>query len=92
MHEAGDAATAAEHYRHALARRANDSTAAFNLGVALEDLGRRAEAISAYQLAVAGQPPCPDAHYNLSRIYEHLGQGAPALRHLRTYRALTGEG
>ena len=73
-------------------KRANDSTAAFNLGVALEDLGRRAEAISAYQLAVVGDPPCADAHYNLSRIYEHLGQGAPALRHLRTYRALTGEG
>src|SRR5438067_13711988 len=36
MHEAGDAATAAEHYRQALAKRANESTAALNLGVAPE--------------------------------------------------------
>jgi len=56
----------------------------------LEDLGRRAEAIAAYQLAITTDPHCADAHYNLSRLYEHLGQGAPALRHLRTYRALTG--
>src|SRR6267143_74739 len=57
---------------------------------ALVNLGRRAEAIDAYQLAITTDPHCADAHYNLSRLYEHLGQGAPALRHLRTYRALTG--
>jgi len=90
LHEAGEAASAAEHYRRALEARPDDGTAAFNLGVALEDLGRRAEAIAAYQLAISTDPHCADAHYNLSRLYEHLGQGAPALRHLRTYRALTG--
>jgi tetratricopeptide (TPR) repeat protein len=90
LHEAGEAALAAEHYRLALQARPDDSTAAFNLGVALEDLGRRADAIDAYRLAIATDPECADAHYNLSRLYEHLGQGAPALRHLRTYRALTG--
>ena len=84
------AAKAAEHYRSALQARPGDGTAAFNLGVALEDLGRRAEAIDAYQYAITADPTCADAHYNLSRLYEHLGQGAPALRHLRTYRALTG--
>ena len=83
-------ARAAELYRRALETRPEDSTAAFNLGVALEDLGRRSEAIAAYCHAIATDPSCADAHYNLSRLYEHLGQGAPALRHLRTYRALTG--
>jgi len=52
--------------------------------------GSRSEAIAAYCHAIATDPSCADAHYNLSRLYEHLGQGAPALRHLRTYRALTG--
>ena len=39
LHEAGDPAAA--HYRSALAARAGDATAEFNLGVALEDLEQR---------------------------------------------------
>ena len=88
--EEADPEAARAAYDRALETRPEDSTAAFNLGVALEDLGRRSEAIAAYCHAIATDPSCADAHYNLSRLYEHLGQGAPALRHLRTYRALTG--
>jgi tetratricopeptide (TPR) repeat protein len=88
LHEAGEAAPAAEHYEAALAARPDDATAAFNLGVALEDLGRREEAIRAYERALSADASYADAHYNLSRLYEHVGRGAPALRHLRAYRAL----
>jgi tetratricopeptide (TPR) repeat protein len=88
LHEAGEAGLAAEHYAAALRARPDDATAAFNLGVALEDLGRREEAIDAYERAVSADPGCADAHYNVSRLYESAGRGAPALRHLRAYRAL----
>ena len=37
-------------------RAPEDATAAFNLGVALEDLDRRAEAIEAYQRAISRRP------------------------------------
>ena len=29
-----------------------------------------------------------DAHYNLSRLYELVGEHAEALKHLKTYRSL----
>ena len=29
-----------------------------------------------------------DAHYNLARLYEQMGRGVAAVRHLRTYRKL----
>jgi class 3 adenylate cyclase len=88
LHEAGETGLAADHYEAALRARPDDAIAAFNLGVALEDLGRREEAIDAYEQAVAADPSCADAHYNASRLYESAGRGAPALRHLRAYRAL----
>ena len=32
--------------------------------------------------------PFVDAHYNLSRLYELIGQYTEALKHLKTYRSL----
>jgi len=69
--------------------RPGDPTAAYNLGVALQDAGRLEEAAAAYETALAADGSFPDAHFNLSGIYEALGRGAEALRHLRTYRTLT---
>src|SRR6185295_5415242 len=43
-HSAGDPSAAADHYRRALEARPDDAVAAFNLGVAMEDLGKDKEA------------------------------------------------
>jgi tetratricopeptide (TPR) repeat protein len=91
LHEAGDAAAAADHYRAALeAARdvATVATAAFNLGVALEDAGDPAGARDAYQRALAVEPDHGDAHFNLARLLELVGDRAGAVRHMREYRNL----
>src|SRR5204862_183477 len=68
------------------------ATAAFDLGIALEDLGRPKDAIEAYRTALATDPRLADAHYNVARLYERVGKKAAALRHLSIYRRLTREG
>ena len=89
LHEGGDPPGAQEHYRLALATRPEDATAAFNMGVALEDLGREGDALAAYENAVALDPQNADAHYNAANLCERLGRPADALRHLKEYRVLT---
>lgn len=88
LHEAGDPRGAADQYRKAIELRPDSVIALFNLGVALEDLRMPEEAILAYRTALAADPGCADAHYNLAHLYELRGDGAAALRHLRTYRKL----
>ena len=88
LHEAGDPRAAAQHYRKAIELNPDNVVALFNLGVALEDLRMPEEAILAYRTALAADSGCADAHYNLSQLYEARGEGAAALRHLRTYRKL----
>ena len=87
----GRLAEAELHYRAALTNGAH-ATAAYNLGVVLEDRRRPADAVAAYRLAIEADPRFPDAHYNLSRLYEQLGDKTSALRHLKSYRALTRGG
>jgi tetratricopeptide (TPR) repeat protein len=72
----------------ALVLRPQDATAAFNLGVALEDLARPAEAVAAYERALRADPDNADAHFNVSRLLERAGRKAAALRHLKAYRSL----
>ena len=66
----------------------DNATAHYNLGVALQDLGRREQAIQAYQTAVRVDPEFADAHYNLAQLYEKNGNKAAAIRHLARYKAL----
>jgi len=80
---------AAVQYRAALKARPGNPTAAFNLGTALEDLGRRGEAIEAYRKALDADGDFADAHFNLARLYEQAGRRAAALRHLRSYKLLS---
>ena len=80
---------AERHYRLALQENPEHSTAAFNLGIALEDLGRLADAIEAYRRALAADPKLADAHFNVARLYDRMGKRAAALRHLSIYRRLT---
>jgi tetratricopeptide (TPR) repeat protein len=58
----------------------------FNLGVLLEDLMRRDDAIATYRQALAVDPSLIDAHFNLARLYELAGEPRAALRHLLAYR------
>jgi tetratricopeptide (TPR) repeat protein len=90
LHERGDRTAALQAYETALTVRPDDAVAAFNLGVALEDAERLDDAAAAYQRAIAVDPRAADAHYNLSGVFERLGDRASALRHLRTYKKLTG--
>ena len=87
-HEAGRLASAESHYRAALAARADDVTARFDLAVALEDQQREGEARDAYLACLASDPACAEAHYNLARLAERAGDRATALRHLLAYRRL----
>ena len=75
-------------YEEALRLSPKHAPAAFNLGTALEDLKRTNAAIAAYRRAVALDEQLADAHYNLSRLYEKIGQRQAALRHLSAYRDL----
>lgn len=91
LHEEGNLDGAVVHYRRAIeASGGDDAVAAFNLGLALEDLGRDRAAADAYNAALTMDPAFADAHGNLSRVYERLGDRVSALRHLKSYRALTG--
>ena len=75
--------------RAALAAHPHHPMAAFNLGTALEELGRRPEAIAAYRQALEADADFADAHFNLARLYEQAGKRAAALRHLRAYKNLS---
>src|SRR6201990_2689931 len=70
FHEAGDAREAAQHYRKAIELRPDDVIALFNLGVALEDLQMREEAVLAYRTALAAptaRTSAPDCNAQLSK-------------------------
>jgi len=66
-----------------------DATLCFNRAVLLEDLSREAAALEAYQEALALDPGCADAHFNLARLHERAGRERESLRHLLAYRRLT---
>lgn len=84
MQGCGEYETAEAHYHQALEAEPDNVLAAFNLGTLLEDMGRIEDAIIAYKKA----PAFADAHYNLSRLYELVGDHAKALKHLKAYRNL----
>jgi tetratricopeptide (TPR) repeat protein len=89
LHQLGGSETAEAHYRRALEARPHDDVAAFNLGVALEDQSRDGDAARAYELALASNPDNADAHLNVAKVYERLGQKTLAVRHLEAYAKLS---
>jgi len=60
----------------------------FNRGVALDHLERLPEAMASYEQSLALDPSLADAHYNLGRLQEQLGDRRGALRHFSAYRRL----
>ena len=89
LHAEGQLAKAEAVYRDALDAHGGDPRLLYNLGVLLEDLDRKKEALAAYQAALRGDPALADCHYNLALLYENLGRKKEAIRHLAQYRKLT---
>jgi tetratricopeptide (TPR) repeat protein len=61
----------------------------FNHAVALDHLERLEEAMASYERSLVLDPALADAHYNLGRLREQLGDKRGALRHFSAYRRLT---
>ena len=54
-----------------------------------ERLGKVTEAAASYEKSLALDDTLADAHYNLARVREQLGDKRGALRHYSAYRRLT---
>ncbi|NIP14717.1 MAG: tetratricopeptide repeat protein [Pseudomonadales bacterium] len=80
----GNLKFAKRHYEHALAAVSNHQLAFYNLGTVYDELDDMEKAAEYYRRA----PAVPDAHFNLSRIYQMRGDEVSALRHMRQYREL----
>ena len=86
--ETGHAAEAVELYDHALALCPPSALVFYNRAVALEDQQRAEEAVASYERALELDPALADAHYNIGRLQEMLGDPRGALRHFSAYRRL----
>ena len=92
LHEAGRLAKAERVYREAIELLGSDPVLLFNLGVVLDDMDRKREAVDAYEAALRGDPALADCHYNLALAYGELGRPRESLRHMAQYRRLGGSG
>ncbi len=90
LHEAGLHAKSERVYREAVKTCGRDPVLLYNLGVLLDDMDRKAEAVAAYEAALSGDPGLADGHYNLALLYEKLKKPKDAIRHMARYRALVG--
>jgi tetratricopeptide (TPR) repeat protein len=66
----------------------NSALVHFNCGVAFDHLECLPEAIASYERCLALDPTLADAHYNLARLREQMGDKRGALRHFSAYRRL----
>lgn len=78
---------ATRHYLEALRYEPHHELAHYNLGTVHDEQDLIDQAIACYKRASA----VPDAHYNLARLYELLGDEVSAARHLRLFRQLETE-
>jgi tetratricopeptide (TPR) repeat protein len=78
--------------RRALAIQPTDATVRTDLGVALLGLGRRREAIQAFQQAIVDQPDLALAQYNLGVALAQQGDLTPAIEALQTSVRLMAQG
>jgi tetratricopeptide (TPR) repeat protein len=90
LHQGGKLVEAETVYRQALEAHGPDPLLLYNLGVLLEDLGRKNEALEVYRAALHADPAMADCHYNLALLCEGLGKLQEAIRHMAQYRKLAG--
>jgi tetratricopeptide (TPR) repeat protein len=88
LHEGGRFDEAERVYREGLERCGEDAVMLYNLGVLLEELERKSEALAAYERALGLDPRFADCHYNIALLYEALGKPRDAIRHMAQYRRL----
>jgi len=74
---------AIEHYRRAVAFKADYAPAYSNMGAALRAEGRLSDAVTAYEHALAIQPDEGEAHYNLANALQDQGKPGEAIEHFR---------
>lgn len=84
LQEKGEYDEAESLYRRAMKVQPDNPLASFNLGTLLEDCGRAHDAIEAYKQAAEA---LADAHYNLARLYDVMGQRVSALRHFQLFKS-----
>ena len=84
----GEFELARQHYLNALAKNSAHQLANYNLGTLYDELDQLEEALVHYKKA----DQIPDAHFNLARIYELLGDEFSSHRHMRDYRKLSQVG
>jgi len=77
-------------YAAAIVYCADDPLVHYNLAVALEALGRTAQALESYEACLRLQPDLADAHQNAALLYAQSGQKQLAIRHFSAYRRLQG--
>lgn len=75
-------------YGQGLVQCADDPLLYYNRAVALEALGREADALSNYEACLRLQPDLADAHHNAALLYDQAGEKQLAIRHLSAYRRL----
>jgi tetratricopeptide (TPR) repeat protein len=90
--EAGRWAEMAALSDQALAHCPGSALLHYNRGVALDHLERLDEAMASYERSLALDPKLADAHYNLARLREQMGDARGALRHFAAYRRLQQRG
>ncbi|MBN8750923.1 MAG: tetratricopeptide repeat protein [Variovorax sp.] len=75
---------------YSVARRhcEDDPLILFNHAVALEAIGRKGEALAAYEQSLILDPLLLDAHQNAALLYSEIGQPLLAIRHFSAYRRL----
>jgi tetratricopeptide (TPR) repeat protein len=88
LHDAGRLAEAEEVYREGVDKCGEDAVLLYNLGVLLQDLERKSDALAIYERALGADPGFADCHYNIALLYEALGKPRDAIRHMAQYRRL----
>jgi len=66
-----------------------DPDVLYNQAVALDDLGRTQEAIDAYTRVLELDRYHADAHHNVARLWQQIGDQQRAVRHWNAYRRLS---
>ena len=81
--DAGDAASAVQHYKRAIELKPSAPGAHIMLGVALRDLGRLEEALDAYSIGLKIGPNIPAAQFNRAQLLISLQRKAEAIKALQ---------